>query len=78
MPLPKSTAKSQIDALPQPVSIPLPQCQQVDPANIIPKIGPKIQHRPSPHYHDPYARLPPRPPNVTDQIDSWKVYGTMT
>ena len=33
-------------------------------------IGPKIQHRPSPPYHDLYARPPPRPPDVTDLIDS--------
>ena len=58
MPLPESTAQSQIDALPQPVSIPLPQCQPVDPTSIVPLIGPKIQHRPSPLYHDPYARPP--------------------
>ena len=37
-------------------------------------IGPKIQHRPSPPYHDPYARCPPRPPDVTNSIDSWKNY----
>ena len=35
-------------------------------------IGPKIQHRPSPPYHDPYARPPPRPPDVTNSIDSQK------
>ena len=35
-------------------------------------IGPKIQHRPSPPYHDPYARPPPRPPDVTDPTDSQK------
>ena len=68
MPLPESTAQSQIDVLPQPVSIPLPQCQPVDATSIIPRIGPKIQHRPSPPYHDPYAR----PPNVTDPLDSQK------
>ena len=72
MPLPESTAQSQIDALPQPVSIPLPQCQLVDPTSIVPWIGPKIQHRPSPPYHDPYARPPPRPPDVTDPLDSQK------
>ena len=33
---------------------------------------PKIQHRPSPSYHDPYARPPPRPPDVTNSIDSKK------
>ena len=35
-------------------------------------IGPKIQHRPSPPYHDPYARPLPRPPDVTNLIDSQK------
>ena len=52
--------------------IPLPQHQLVDPTCIIQPIGPKIQHRPSPPYHDPYARPPPRPPDVTNPIDSWK------
>ena len=72
MPLPESTAISQIDVLPQPVSIPLPQCQPVDPTSIVPQIGPKIQHRPSPQYHDPYARPPPRPPDVNDPLDCQK------
>ena len=31
-----------------------------------------LQHRPSPPYHDPYARPPPRPPDVTDPLDSQK------
>ena len=44
----------------------------MDPTNIIPWIGPKIQHRPSPQYHDPYARPPPRPPDVADPLDSQK------
>ena len=52
--------------------IPLPQHQLVDPTHIIQLIGPKIQHRPSPPYHDPYARPPPRPPDVTNFIDSQK------
>ena len=68
MPLPETTAQSQIDLLPQHVSIPLPQWQQVDPTSIIPWTGLEIQHRPSPHYHDPYAR----PPDVTDPLDSQK------
>ena len=72
MPLPESTAQSQIDVLRQHVSTPLPQCQLVDPTSIVPLIGPKIQHRPSPPYHDPYARPPPRPPDVTDPLDSQK------
>ena len=33
---------------------------------------PKTQHRPSPPYHDLYARPPPRPPDVTNSIDSRK------
>ena len=72
MPLPESTAQSQIDVLPQPVSRPLPLCQLVDPTSIVPLIGPKIQYRPFPPYHDPYARPPPRPPDVTDPLDSQK------
>ena len=31
-----------------------------------------MQHRPSPPYHDPYARPPPRPPDVTNPTDSWQ------
>ena len=52
------------------IPIPLPQHQLVDPTCIIQTIGPKIQHRPSPPYHDLYARLPLRPPDVTNLIDS--------
>ena len=33
---------------------------------------PKIQHRPSPPYHNLYARCPARPPDVTNSIDSQK------
>ena len=72
MPLPDSNAQSQVDVLPKHVPIPLPQHQPADPTCIIPWIGPKIHHRPSPLYHDPYARPLPRPPDVTDSIDSWK------
>ena len=54
--------------------IPLLQHQLVDPTHIIHPIGPKIQHRPSPPYHDLYARPPPRPPDVTNCIDSQKDY----
>ena len=52
--------------------IPLPQHQLIDPTHTVQQIGPKIQHRPSPPYHDPYSRPPPRPPDVTDPIDNWK------
>ena len=36
MPLPESTAQSWIEVLTQPISIPLPQCQQVDSRSIVP------------------------------------------
>ena len=40
---------------PQHIPIPLTQPHQLfNPTHI----GPKIQHRPSPPYHDPYARPP--------------------
>ena len=52
--------------------MPLPQHSLVDPTCIIQPIGPKTLHRPSPPYHDPYARPPPRPPDVTNLIDSQK------
>ena len=58
--------------LPQHVPIPLPKDQPVDLTCIVLWIGPKIQHRPSPLYHDPYTRPPPRPPDVTDPTDSPK------
>ena len=54
------------------VPMPLPQHQLVDPTCIIQPIGSKIQHRPSPPYHDPYVRPLPRPPDVTNSIDSQK------
>ena len=44
----------------------------MDPTCIIQPTGPKIQHRPSPPYHDPYSRPPLRPPDVTNSIDSQK------
>ena len=47
---------------------PLLQHQPVDPTCI----GPKIQHRPSPPYYDPYIRPPPKPPDIIDPLDSWK------
>ena len=46
--------------------------QNLDPTCIVQPIGPKIQHRPSPPYQDLYSRPPPRPPDVTNSIDSQK------
>ena len=69
-PIPTPAPKEEAPSLPEPIvqsqenvehqhhiPIPLPQHQPVDP---------------SPPYHDPYARPPPRPPDVINSIDSWK------
>ena len=68
MPLPELTDQSQSCAQPQIIPRPLLQHQPVDPT----RIGPKIQHRPSPPYYDPYATPPPKPPDIIDPSDSWK------
>ena len=70
--MPESITQSQVDAQPQHIPIPLPQHQPVDPICMVQQIGPKIQHRPSPPYHDPFGRPPPKPPDITDPLDSWK------
>ena len=71
--LPEPTVQLQENVQPQHhMPIPLTQHQLVDPTCIMQPIGPKIQHRPPPPYHDPYARPPPRPRNVTNLIDSQK------
>ena len=70
LPLPESVTQSHVR--PQHIPILLAQPHQlVDPTCIVQQIGPKIQHRPSSPYHDPYARPPPRPPDITDPLDSW-------
>ena len=72
-PIPTPIVQSQEKVQPQHhIPIPLPQHQPVDPTCIIQPIGPKVQYRPSPPYHNPYVRPPPRPPDVTNSIDSWK------
>ena len=40
--------------------------QQTGPTSIKQPIGPRIEHRPIPFYHDPILRPPPRPPNLKD------------
>ena len=72
LPLPEPITQSQVNVQPQHIPIPLPQHQPVDPTCIVQQIDPKIQHRPSPPYHEAYARHPPRPPDVTDPVDSRK------
>ena len=67
LPLPESVTQSQVQS--QHITIPLTQPHQLaNPTHI----GPKIQHRPSPPYYDPYARPPPRPLDITYPLDSWK------
>ena len=68
MPLPELTDQSQNHVQPQIMPRPLSQHQPVDPTSI----GPKIQHRPSPPYYDPYARPPPKPPDSVEPLDSQK------
>ena len=62
----QSHVQSQI--LPRPLSQPHP----IDPIQIPQQIGPKIQHRPTPSYHNPYGRPPPKPPDISDPLDSQK------
>ena len=65
MPLPEPTNQSQSHV--QSKSLPTRQSSQhhsIDPTHIPQQIGPKIQHRPIPSYHDPYTRPPPRPPEI--------------
>ena len=72
MPLPEPIDQSLSHVQPQIMPRQLSQHQLVDPTCIIQQIGPEIQHRLSPPYHDPYARPPPKPPDITDPLDGWK------
>ena len=78
MPLPETTNQSQSHVQPQIMPRPLSQHQLVDPTCIMQQIGPTIQHRPSPPYHDPCIRPPPKPPDITDPLDSQNIYWIMT
>ena len=72
MPLPEPTNQSQSQVQPQILPRSLSQHHPIDPAPIPQQIGPKIQHRPTPSYPNPYARPPPKPPDISDPLDSWK------
>ena len=72
MPLPECTSQSQNQVQPQILPRSLSQHHPIDPTHIPHQIGPKIQHRPTPSYHDPYARPPPKPPDISDPLDSQK------
>ena len=72
MPLPEPTNQLQSHVQSQILPRPLSQHHPIDPTHIPQQIGPKIQHRPTPSYHDPYTRPPPKPPDISDPLDSWK------
>ena len=72
VPLPEPTNQLQSHVQSQILPRPLSQHHPIDPTHIPQQIGPKIQHRPTPSYHDPYARPPPKPPDISDPLDSWK------
>ena len=72
VPLPEPTNQLQSQVQSQILPRPLSQHHLIDPIHIPQQIGPKIQHRPTPSYHDPYTRPPPKPPDISDPLDSWK------
>ena len=72
MPFPEPSSQSQSHVQPQILPRSLSQHHLIDPTHIPQQIGPKIQPRPTPSYPDPYARPPPKPPDISDPLDSWK------
>ena len=72
VPLPEPTDQLQSHVQSQILPRPLSQHHLIDPIHIPQQIGPKIQHRPIPSYHNPYARPPPKPPDISDTLGNWK------
>ena len=72
MPLPEPTNQSQSHVQSQIWPTQPSQHHPIDPAQIPQQLGPKIQHRPTPSYPDPYSRPPPNPPDITDPLNSQK------
>ena len=72
MPLHEPNSQLQSQVQPQILPRSLSQHHPIDPTHIPQQIGPKIQHRPTPSYHDPYPRPPPKPPDISDPLDSRK------
>ena len=72
IPLPEPTNQLQSHVQSQILPRPLSQDHLIDPTHIPQQIGPKIQHRPIPSYPDPYARPPPKHPDISDPLDSQK------
>ena len=78
VPLPEPTNQLQSHVQSQILPRPLSQHHPIDPTHTPQQIDPKIQHRPTPSYHDPYTRPPPKPPDISDPLDGRKIYWTMT
>ena len=72
VPLPEPTNQLQSHVQSQILPRPLSQHRPIDPTHISQQIVPKIQHRPIPSYQDPYVRPPPKPPDISDPLDSRK------
>ena len=72
VPLPEPTNQSQSQVQSQILPRPLSQHHLIDAIHIPQQIGPKMQHRPTPSYHDPYTRPPPKPPDISDPLDGQK------
>ena len=72
VPLPEPINQLQSHVQSQILPRPLSQLHLIDPTHIPQQICPKIQHRPIPSYHNPYTRPPPKPPDISDPLDSQK------
>ena len=72
VPLPEPTNQLQSHLQSLILSRPLSQHHLIDPVLIPQQIGPEIQHRPTPSYPNPYARPHPKPPDISNPLDSWK------
>ena len=72
LPLPEPTNQSQSHVQSQLWPRQTSQHHPIDPTQIPQQIGPKIQYRPTPSYQDPFSRPPPKPPDISDPLDSRK------
>ena len=72
VPLPEPTNELQSHVQSQILPRQFSQHHPIDPAHIPQQIGPKVQYRPTPSYCKPYARPPPKPPDISDPLDGWK------
>ena len=72
MPLPEPINQLQSHVQSQIMPRPLSQHQLIDPAHTPQQFGPKILYSLTPSYHNPYVRPPPKPPDISDPLDSQK------